>query len=263
MDSPSFEAISLRTSSTSSMSSYEDLTMETCDNRSLNSSQMGNKSSQFLQAVSVQVPKSDSTLPPDNSICETNSSSPTGQKSHFVTMAGDQPTTSRTIDTRNLLDIVLPVERDLCWRCGFPGHHRQNCTKPRLLFCSRCGTIGILSRNCTCDKYRRTLRHTAKDRSPPYHSQGNPTTVQIKKRPPCQSQRRRSKQQRTTGRCASFTHSKRSRTPVRPVVDLQRNTSSIGVQACIFPIKATRTVGSQTVTLRNGSRTPSRYPMSA
>lgn len=36
----------------------------------------------------------------------------------------------------------------LCWRCGHPGHVRQGCTRIRLLFCSVCGKVGIMSRDC-------------------------------------------------------------------------------------------------------------------
>jgi hypothetical protein len=36
----------------------------------------------------------------------------------------------------------------LCWRCGVPGHSRGDCRAPVVLFCSRCGTMGLMSRDC-------------------------------------------------------------------------------------------------------------------
>jgi hypothetical protein len=46
----------------------------------------------------------------------------------------------------------LPRPESLCWRCGVPGHSRGNCRAPAVLFCSRCGTIGLLSRECPCPR---------------------------------------------------------------------------------------------------------------
>lgn len=48
--------------------------------------------------------------------------------------------------------IRLPIELGLCWRCGYPGHRRDICMGRRLLFCSRCGVIGKMSRDCLCPK---------------------------------------------------------------------------------------------------------------
>ncbi|CAH1379625.1 unnamed protein product, partial [Tenebrio molitor] len=44
----------------------------------------------------------------------------------------------------------LPRPESLCWRCGVPGHSRGDCRAPMVLFCSRCGTLGLLSRECPC-----------------------------------------------------------------------------------------------------------------
>ncbi|KAH0818193.1 hypothetical protein GEV33_004600 [Tenebrio molitor] len=43
----------------------------------------------------------------------------------------------------------LPRPESLCWRCGVPGHSRGDCRAPSVLFCPRCGTMGLLSRECS------------------------------------------------------------------------------------------------------------------
>lgn len=47
--------------------------------------------------------------------------------------------------------LYLPVALDLCWRCGYPGHRRQMCNKPYIVFCSRCGLYGTRSCDCICN----------------------------------------------------------------------------------------------------------------
>lgn len=45
----------------------------------------------------------------------------------------------------------LPVELGLCWKCGQTGHNRYQCDRPmRRLFCSNCGRLGTMSRDCHC-----------------------------------------------------------------------------------------------------------------
>jgi hypothetical protein len=46
----------------------------------------------------------------------------------------------------------LPRPESLCWRCGVPGHSRGDCRPPVVLFCSRCGTMGLMSRDCPCPR---------------------------------------------------------------------------------------------------------------
>jgi hypothetical protein len=46
----------------------------------------------------------------------------------------------------------LPRSEYLCWRCGVPGHSRGDCRAPSVLFCSRCGTMGLMSRECPCPR---------------------------------------------------------------------------------------------------------------
>lgn len=41
-----------------------------------------------------------------------------------------------------------------CWSCGKPGHNRQECRSPKRLFCSGCGRLGMLSRNCCKSRVR-------------------------------------------------------------------------------------------------------------
>lgn len=59
-------------------------------------------------------------------------------------------------------DLYLPVEKDLCWRCGYPGHRRTDCTKKAVLFCSRCGRVGNRSDRCSCTrpKHRQSLTNS-------------------------------------------------------------------------------------------------------
>ncbi|XP_030752316.1 uncharacterized protein LOC115879552 isoform X2 [Sitophilus oryzae] len=42
----------------------------------------------------------------------------------------------------------VPVEKNVCWRCRNPGHLRGVCQRRFLLFCSRCGTLGVRSQDC-------------------------------------------------------------------------------------------------------------------
>lgn len=44
----------------------------------------------------------------------------------------------------------------LCYNCGEPGHHHNQCRSERKLFCYKCGLVGYVSRNC--------VRCHAKDR---------------------------------------------------------------------------------------------------
>jgi len=50
----------------------------------------------------------------------------------------------------------LPIVPDQCWRCGHSGHSRETCRRPPILFCSRCGKVGIQSRECRCHRSRPT-----------------------------------------------------------------------------------------------------------
>lgn len=63
----------------------------------------------------------------------------------------------------------LPVEIGLCWRCGRPGHLRNVCCRGGILFCSRCGKIGTLSRECTCRALLPPIqREAVQPRLPPW-----------------------------------------------------------------------------------------------
>lgn len=44
----------------------------------------------------------------------------------------------------------VPVEKNVCWRCGISGHLRGVCQRKFILFCSRCGTLGVRSQDCKC-----------------------------------------------------------------------------------------------------------------
>lgn len=50
--------------------------------------------------------------------------------------------------------VHLPVSQNLCWKCGYPGHLRSACKGRPILFCSRCGLVGILTRDCQCTRGR-------------------------------------------------------------------------------------------------------------
>ena len=52
------------------------------------------------------------------------------------------PTTTRTL--------FLATKQNLCWRCGRPGHRRDSCQHDPVLFCSGCGKLGVMSKNCVC-----------------------------------------------------------------------------------------------------------------
>lgn len=59
----------------------------------------------------------------------------------------------------------IEIRPNLCWRCGHLGHFRDSCQGHPRLFCSRCGTIGIMSRECGCagpDAQDRCLRKTSR-----------------------------------------------------------------------------------------------------
>lgn len=42
-----------------------------------------------------------------------------------------------------------------CWRCGLLGHARRHCRNNVRLFCSRCGRLGVMSRDCPCPRENR------------------------------------------------------------------------------------------------------------
>ncbi|XP_030752393.1 uncharacterized protein LOC115879639 [Sitophilus oryzae] len=49
----------------------------------------------------------------------------------------------------------IPVELEaVCWRCGAVGHNRRQCQRPEIIFCSGCGTRGVLSKDCPCRRFR-------------------------------------------------------------------------------------------------------------
>lgn len=58
----------------------------------------------------------------------------------------------------------IPISDDLCWRCGKQGHRRDRCINRKLLFCSRCGKVGMMSRTCKCNGS--THKSTRQDRAP-------------------------------------------------------------------------------------------------
>ena len=66
----------------------------------------------------------------------------------------------RPVQKRGLM--YLPVHLGLCWNCGKPGHDRRGCTNKMILFCSRCGMVGTMSRSCQCrcPPPKRAMRRT-------------------------------------------------------------------------------------------------------
>jgi hypothetical protein len=65
----------------------------------------------------------------------------------------------------------LPQPESLCWRCGVPSHSRGDCRAPVVLFCSRCGTMGLMFRDCPCPRPPATP-----SREPPAPHAGTPRT---------------------------------------------------------------------------------------
>jgi hypothetical protein len=89
----------------------------------------------------------------------------------------------------------LPRPESLCWRCGVPGHSRGDCRAPMVLFCSRCGTLGLLSRECPCPRPPTTPLPRAAD--PPHRSTPeSPELPATPERTPCPLCGRRRRQRR-------------------------------------------------------------------
>lgn len=204
----------------------------------------------------------------------------------FPTVSRNSPM-DQTVDTRGLLDVTLPVDKTLCWRCGFPGHLRHGCTRPRLMFCSRCGAIGIMSRDCPCKGPEKNfLRATPRQPTHPCRTtisrarspspdpircarnrhleehnrqtscQGEVNTIT----PPATTRRRGVSRFQPGSRESVHTSTRPSCSPHH--VCVRRSTRSMGVQATISPKKSTRTVGIQTRP-NPGCRRTSSWPLEA
>lgn len=71
------------------------------------------------------------------------------------TMCKPEPKKPKLVENRDssTLKLHFSSPEKLCWRCGLPGHTRSSCHGPQILFCSRCGRLGILSRLCPCQAW--------------------------------------------------------------------------------------------------------------
>ncbi|XP_044765235.1 uncharacterized protein LOC123321609 isoform X2 [Coccinella septempunctata] len=59
------------------------------------------------------------------------------------------PPNTRTVGTMGP-QVYIELRPGLCWRCGQGEHTRATCSRTPPLFCSRCGLLGTLSRDCPC-----------------------------------------------------------------------------------------------------------------
>lgn len=59
----------------------------------------------------------------------------------------------------------ITLTSETCWRCGGTGHQRDSCTRPSIIFCSRCGKVGTLSRRCQCVSTHARARVTSSTRT--------------------------------------------------------------------------------------------------
>ncbi|XP_044761070.1 uncharacterized protein LOC123318488 [Coccinella septempunctata] len=64
------------------------------------------------------------------------------------------PARVRTVGTMGP-NVYLELRHNMCWRCGQGEHSRAHCTGTPILFCSSCGLLGTLTRNCTCQSHHR------------------------------------------------------------------------------------------------------------
>lgn len=268
--SSSIEVLSLRASPLSSLGSFEDITMpvdspkvlsplpvrhslpplEATDNKNAS-----NHSAELL-ASATPLPNSDNQSGDTNGI-------------RMPPRANHSRATDDTVDTEGLKGIVLPVELDLCWRCGYPGHRRDNCTRRRLMFCSRCGTVGVLSRTCTCssqgtkspvlstrplDRIRAATikdcgRSTMRSTIPPLGSPPHRRSHSQRRRSPSSSyssSTRRRQTHRPNDQPQVPPPSHRPRPSSRGSPAARLSSRSVGIQAFLFTQKATRDVGAQT-----------------
>ncbi|XP_044752350.1 branchpoint-bridging protein-like [Coccinella septempunctata] len=83
-----------------------------------------------------------------------------------------EPPATRTVGTGGY-HVYLGLGPRSCWRCGNEGHRREHCGGERVKFCSRCGCVGVLSRDCcarTTDRDRRPPLTTVSQRGTPSRS---------------------------------------------------------------------------------------------
>ncbi|XP_044763336.1 uncharacterized protein LOC123320194 [Coccinella septempunctata] len=63
---------------------------------------------------------------------------------------------TRTVST-NGIQVFLELRTRSCWKCGGEGHTRERCQGSRVKFCSGCGLMGVLSRDCCVRAPNRVL----------------------------------------------------------------------------------------------------------
>ncbi|XP_044745741.1 uncharacterized proline-rich protein-like [Coccinella septempunctata] len=89
---------------------------------------------------------------------------------------------TRTVGT-NGIQVFLELGPRSCWRCGGEGHTRERCQGVMVKFCSRCGLMGVLSRDCCVGAPNRVRLSTDHRLSPPLRNREEAWLPDLRLRP--------------------------------------------------------------------------------